>query len=474
MTLSIIQDPPELAKYYQFLREKKRTVKTRGLSRVSELHPDLFPFQADVTDFLLRAGCGAAFLDTGLGKAFIGLEWARVIREHTGKSVLILAPLAVGQQHEREAKRFGLEAKYIRHPDAMTGTGIWITNYERLHLFSPDNLGGLVLDESSLLKAFTGKTSRSLIEFGEKIKYRLAETATPAPNDHMELGQHSAFLGAMPSNEMLARWFIADQSEMGRYRLKKYGVDDFWSWVASWARMASHPSDLGYSDDGFILPKLNYEMHYVGVDITDGTKPGELFRYVDTSSTKIHAEKRRTVSYRAERIAEIVSNEPNEPWVIWCDTDYEADELTKRIPQGVEVRGSMSLDMKEDRLNAFVSGNERVLITKPSIAGFGLNLQHCARCAFVGISYSYESFYQAVRRFWRFGQKRPVNVHVVMADTESVVWNTIQRKARDHEAMKSAMNSAMRRAVQAYETKLAYNPTQAVRLPSWVKAKRAA
>jgi SNF2 family DNA or RNA helicase len=164
-----------------------------------------------------------------------------------------------------------------------------------------------------------------------------------------------------------------------------------------------------------------------------------------------------------------VDNEPNENWVIWCDTDYEANELNKRIPQGVEVRGSMSLDMKEDRLNAFVSGNERILITKPSIAGFGLNLQHCARCAFVGISYSYEAFYQAVRRFWRFGQQRPVNVHVAMAETEGVIWNTIQRKARDHETMKTAMTAAMRRAVRNHETKLAYQPTQSTKLPVWLK-----
>jgi len=469
MTAHILQDPPELAKYYTFLRDKKRNAKTKGLAKVPALHPRLFPFQAAVTDFLLRAGCGAAFLDTGLGKAFIGLEWARVIRERTGKSVLILAPLAVGPQHEREAIRFGLEAKYIRDPSAITGPGVWITNYERLHLYRPQDFGGLVLDESSLLKAFTGKTSRALIAFGEQVPYRLALTATPAPNDHMELGQHSAFLGAMPSNEMLARWFIADQSEMGRYRLKKYGVDDFWSWIASWSRMASHPSDLGFSDDGFILPKLNYDLHYVSVNITEGRQSGELFRLVDTSSTKIHAEKRRTIASRAERIAELVDNEPNENWVIWCDTDYEANELNKRIPQGVEVRGSMSLDMKEDRLNAFVSGNERILITKPSIAGFGLNLQHCARCAFVGISYSYEAFYQAVRRFWRFGQQRPVNVHVAMAETEGVIWNTIQRKARDHETMKTAMTAAMRRAVRNHETKLAYQPTQSTKLPVWLK-----
>lgn len=469
MTNAMIADPPELADYYAFLRAKKRSALMKGLHEVPELNSSMFDYQANVTDFLLRAGCGAAFLDTGLGKSLIELEWARVMVAHTGKPVLMLAPLAVGPQHVREGQRFGIEAKYIRTPGEVAGPGIWITNYERLHLFRPEDFGALVLDESSIVKAFGGKTSRALIEFGERVRYRLAATATPAPNDHMELGQHSAFLGIMPSNEMLARWFITDQSQMGKYRLKKYGIEDFWSWVASWARMASKPSDLGFADDRFILPKLNYDLHYVSVDLTAGANAGELFRAVDTSATSIHKEKRRTAGQRAERIAELVHAEPDEAWVVWCETDYEADELMARLPHAVEVRGSMAADMKEARLTGFVNQEVKVLVTKPSIAGYGLNLQHCARCAFVGLSFSYETFYQAVRRFWRFGQQRPVNVHIALAETEGVIWHTIQRKARDHEAMKTAMNQAMHRAVKAYETKLSYRPTQAIRLPGWLQ-----
>ena len=211
MTNAMIADPPELADYYAFLRAKKRSALMKGLHEVPELNSSMFDYQANVTDFLLRAGCGAAFLDTGLGKSLIELEWARVMVAHTGKPVLMLAPLAVGPQHVREGQRFGIEAKYIRTPGEVAGPGIWITNYERLHLFCPEDFGALVLDESSIVKAFGGKTSRALIEFGERVRYRLAATATPAPNDHMELGQHSAFLGIMPSNEMLARWFITDQ-----------------------------------------------------------------------------------------------------------------------------------------------------------------------------------------------------------------------------------------------------------------------
>lgn len=469
MTTAIVSDPPELADYYAFLRRKQRRARERGLARVPALNPQMFAYQADVTDFLLRVGCGAAFLDTGLGKSFIELEWARVITEATGRPVLMLAPLAVGPQHEREARRFGIEAKHIREPGEITGPGIWITNYERLPKFDAGALGGLVLDESSIVKAFTGKTSRALIAFGEQVPYRLAATATPAPNDHMELGQHSAFVGAMPSNEMLARWFTADQSQMGKYRLKRYGVNDFWQWVASWARMASKPSDLGYDDAGFDLPKLNTDLHYVNVDITEAAADGELFRAVDTSATSIHQEKRRTAPARAERIAELVRAEPSEPWVVWVETDYEADAVKAVLPEAVEVRGSMPMDTKESRLDAFVRGDERILLTKPSIAGYGLNLQHCARCAFVGLSFSYESYYQAVRRFWRFGQQRPVHVHIAIAETEAVIWHTIQRKAADHERMKSAMNAAMRQATKEYGVKLAYQPTQRVQLPKWLR-----
>lgn len=466
-------DPPELADYYDFLRRKQRRAKENGLNSVPDLNQSMFPHQRDVTDFLLRVGSGAAFLDTGMGKSLIELEWANVIASQTNKPVLMLAPLAVGPQHEREAVKFGIEAKHIREPDQINGPGVWITNYERLAKFNPADFGGLVLDESSIVKSFTGKTSRSLIEFGLQVRYRLAATATPAPNDHMELGQHSAFVGAMPSNEMLARWFTADQSQMGKYRLKKYGVNDFWVWVASWARMASKPSDLGHDDGGFNLPKLNTDLHYVSVDIAEDRDNGELFRSVDTSATSIHKEKRRTAPARAERVAQLVQAEPTEPWVIWCETDYEADALAQVIPEAIEVRGSMHMDLKESRLDAFVRGDERVLITKPSIAGYGLNLQHCARCAFVGLSFSYESYYQAVRRFWRFGQKRPVDVHIAIAETEAVIWHTIQRKAKDHQKMKDAMNAAMREATQEYGVKLPYQPTQEIKLPTWLMGETA-
>lgn len=452
--------------YEDFLRRKTILAPERGLRDVPALHPGMFPHQRDVTEFLLRAGCGAAFLDTGLGKSLVSLEWGRVVSDHTDKPVLMLAPLAVSQQHAREAKKFGLEASVVRNASDLK-RGVNICNYEILHRFSAAEFGGLVIDESSIIKSFTGKTTRALIEFGKHIPFKLAATATPAPNDHMELGQHSQFLGAMDSSEMLSRWFIADQRDMGRYRLKKYAVDSFWSWVASWARCISKPSDLGYSDDGFALPELVMTRHVVEQDITQCTG-GALFRMPDTSATAIHAEKRLTADGRARAIAEVVSGEPSEPWIVWVETDYEADAVMKCLPHAVEVRGSMQPDTKESRLIDFTERGG-VLVTKPSIAGFGLNWQHCARVAFAGLSFSYEQFYQAVRRCWRFGQQRPVHVHIAMADTEEVIWRAVSRKRDDHEEMKKHMYAAMRRAAEVRGVKLSYQPTMPANLPDWMK-----
>jgi hypothetical protein len=301
------------------------------------------------------------------------------------------------------------------------------------------------------------------------MQFKLPATATPAPNDHMELGQHCNFLGVMRSSEMLARWFIADQTEMGKYRLKKHGIKPFWSWVASWARCVGKPSDLGYSDDGFNLPPLNIHKHVVSIDPTIGAGEGMLFRIPDTSATSIHKEKRITSMARAEMIAQLVRDEPNEPWMIWVETDYDADSIMSLLPEAVEVRGTMKPEMKEERLDAFTTGAIRILVSKPSIAGFGLNWQHCARTAFVGLSFSYEMFYQAIRRFWRFGQLRPVECHIAMADTETAIWNTIQRKQRDHEKMKREMFEAMKREVLIKGVKNPYNPTMKANYPAWLR-----
>lgn len=461
--------------YRAAIAAKRLATQPAGLSDVPALNSAMFPHQAHCTDFALRMGRAALFLDTGLGKSLCALDWGRVVVEQTNRPVLMLAPLAVAGQHQREAEKFGIDARAIREPGQIDGARVYITNYDRLDRFDASAFGGVILDESSVLKAMNGKTSRSLIAAFADTPYRLACTATPAPNDHSELGQHSEFLGALSSTQMLTRWFIHDSADTGTWRMKGHAVRDFWSWVASWSRCVSKPSDLGFADDGFSLPPLNLQRHIVKADrsVEAGhEKDGQarLFRIPDTSATAIHREKRMTTDARADLIAALVAAEPGEPWVIWCDTDYEADALAARIPEGLEVRGSMHPDLKEERLTAFSEGRARIIISKPSVAGFGLNWQHCARMAFVGLSFSYESFYQAVRRCWRFGQARAVNVHVACADTEEAIWNVVSRKAGDHDAMKREMADAMRRAVRTEREQADYAPAVPLQLPSWIAA----
>lgn len=458
------------ADYHNLIAAKRAAFEPRGFAP-KQLHNALKPHQQHATDFALRAGSAALFLDTGLGKSFCAHEWGRQIVERENKPVLMLAPLAVAAQHEREGSKFGIDVKAIREPTEITGPRVYVTNYDRLAKFDARQFAGVILDESSVLKSFTGKTTKALIETFSRTPYRLACTATPAPNDHMELGTHSEFLGVMKQNMMLQRWFIHDSMDTGTWRMKGHAATDFWSWVASWARCISKPSDIGMSDEGYELPELDVRRHVIASDRSIDTgeeKDGQarLFRMPDTSATSIHREKRMTTDVRADTIAELV-NDSDETWVVWCDTDYEADALAERIPDAIEVRGSMSAEEKEAKLIAFSTGKVRVIITKPSIAGFGLNWQHCARMAFVGLSFSYESFYQAIRRCWRFGQTRPVIVHVACADTEESIWQVVSRKAGDHNAMKSAMSEAMARAVKRAPVE-AYAPTKTLQIPGWL------
>ena len=463
----------DLSAYHAMIGRKRVAAEPCGLSRVPSLNPALKPHQAHCVDFALRVGRAAHYLDTGLGKSFAALEWGRVLVEATNKPVLMLAPLAVGPQHEREAGRWGIDAKYRREPDGADRARIVITNYERLERFDTSAFGAVILDEASILKSFTGVTTRKLIETFAATPYRLVATATPAPNDHMELGQQSQFLGAMASNEMLSRWFVSDQREMGRYRLKKPAVGPFWEWVASWARCISKPSDVGFPDEGYALPELITARHLVAADRSgsagaekDGQ--GRMFRMPEMSATSIHREKRLSARMRAERVAEIVAAEKAEPWIVWCDTDYEADALKAVIDGAREVRGSMPAAVKERELEAFTTGASQILITKPSVAGYGLNWQHCARVAFVGLSFSYENYYQAIRRCWRFGQTRPVHAHVVCADTEAAIERTVSRKGQDHDAMKREMAAAMARAVRTSSVLHDYQPQLRATLPAWM------
>jgi hypothetical protein len=452
--------------YAAFLSGKKPRPQATGVEPPT-LNPSLFNFQSSSVDFCLRQGRAGLYLDTGLGKTFCQLEWADKARVHVGGKALILTPLAVARQMEREALARGYDARVIRD-QSEARDGINICNYDRLDKIEPDAFGAVSLDEASILKNLSGATTRSLIGAFASHRFKLAATATPAPNDHMELGQQAEFLSIMSGKEMLSRFFINDASTASQqWRLKKHAERDFWEWMASWARMAQTPEDLGFNGARFVLPALKIIRHRAQYgDIRP--MEGSLFA-METSATAIHDVKRQTATNRADKAAELVAT--SGAWVVWCDTDYEADALADRIPDAVEVRGSMPIERKEENLAAFADGSVRVIITKPSVAGMGLNWQHCARMVFVGRSFSYEAWYQAVRRCWRFGQKQAVEAHIIVAEGEDQIGRVIDRKAADHERMKRAMADAMQRATSRATRRLIdYEPRHKGRLPTWLQS----
>ena len=422
--------------YQDFLKEKKVIAQTSGIDvSLDQIHPLLFPFQRTLVQWALRKGRAALFEDCGLGKTLQQLEWARL----TGQKTLNLAPLAVAQQTVAEGLKIGVEVHYTRS-GSNTIPGINITNYEMLEHFNPEDFGAVVLDESSILKSYMGKTKIALVNAFKRTPFRLCCTATPAPNDVMEIGNHSEFLGIMPSNEMLMRWFINDTMQNGHYRLKGHATKDFWDWVASWAISLQKPSDIGFSDSGFVLPELRIQHHSVEVDTSVGQNEGELFRMPTMSATTLHKEMRLTVGDRAACVAEMVNNS-SEIWAVWCNTNYEADALKRLIPDAIEVRGSNTIAEKERALMDFSSGKTRVIICKSVMFGFGLNWQHCHNTAFIGLSYSFEAFYQAVRRLYRFGQDKPVQCHIIAAETEGAMVATLERKIHAHMQMSEQMNA---------------------------------
>jgi hypothetical protein len=424
--------------YQEFLQSKKMTVGSYGIEvEESALNFRLFPFQKALTKWALQKGKAALFCECGLGKTPMQLEWAHRICLATDGNVLILAPLAVSRQTVREAAKFDVPITRCRTQTDVQ-PGINITNYEMLEHFDASLFIGVVWDESSILKSFMGKTKRTIVETFKDTPYKLACTATPAPNDHMELLNHAEALNVMPSNEALARWFILDTMNAGKYRLKHHAVAPFWEWVATWAACVSKPSDLGYDDNGFILPPLSIEEVLVDVDLAKDAGQA-LFRIPEMSATAYNKEKRLTVKDRAAKAAEIVLCAPDESFAIWCDTNFEADEIKRLLPDAVEIRGSDSTDKKEQAAIDFIEGKTKVLISKSSIFGFGLNFQHCHKTIFCGLSFSYERFYQTTRRFWRFGQTQSVTAYIVLGKSEYSILQVIRRKVDQHEQMKENM-----------------------------------
>ncbi len=455
-----------LTAYREFIASKGIAAGSAGF-QPSQQWAGLFPHQRATLEFACSKGRSAAFLDTGLGKSRVEAAAAAEFNIASGKPSLILTPLAVARQMVRECEAIGVEARVIRE-QSDAGPGVNVANYERLPKLNPSVFGGVVLDESSILKSFSGPTKRMLCEAFSETPYRLAATATPAPNDHMELGNHSEFLGQLGSMEMLCRWFVNDTSTASQnWRLKGHAQSDFWRWVSSWSRTATLPSDLGGEDDGFILPPLNYELHTIAADITQDVPDGMLFRIPDGSATTIHREKRITMEDRVARAAEIANNATGSV-IVWCETNDESSALAGSIPDAIEVYGSMSMDEKVAALDAFTFGQRRVIVSKPKLAGLGLNWQHANTVIFASVSHSYEQHYQAVRRAWRFGQTQSVTCHVIISDTETSIWNNVQRKAADHARMKRAMAEAMN-GYQQTANKKAYTRAAAVTLPEFLK-----
>lgn len=411
--------------YSDFIKSKTWTPQECGIDFKSEFKAPLFSFQKDLVRWSLRLGRSAIFADCGLGKTIMQLEWARVVAEHSGSPVLILSPLAVAAQTVREAGRFGLPAMYARDQSQASGDVV-VANYEMLEHFDAASFGGVVLDESSILKSYTGATRTLIIEQFKETPYKLACTATPAPNDFMELGNHAAFLGVMTREEMLAMFFVHDGGETQKWRLKGHAEDAFWRWCASWAAVVRSPSDLGYSDDGFILPPLSVNEHCVDVSASHA-QAGMLFALEAETLQERIAARRSTTDDRARVVADLV-NGNTEQWVVWCNLNSESEVAARLINGAVEVRGSDTAEHKQQAMLDFVDGKIRVIVSKPSIAGFGMNWQHCHNVAFLGLSDSYEQYYQAMRRCWRFGQTQPVNVHIVIASTEGAVLRNVMQK----------------------------------------------
>ena len=457
--------------YAEFLAGKDRTFEGVGQPcDPSEVDPRLFPFQREITAWAVRKGRAAIWADTGLGKTRMQVAWADILTRESGQA-LILAPLAVAQQTITEAARIGVEVHYVRNAAEAVGHRIVISNYERLDSLDPSVFAAVCLDESSILKAFSGKIKRALVERFKATPYRLSCSATPAPNDIEELCNHADFLGVMSPQEMRSTFFIADsRGQFMRYRLKGHAGDAFYGWLASWAIACRKPSDLGFRDDGYDLPGLDIRAHFVD---TTWTPDGQLFTAKLNGITERSQVRKATLDERVAQAVDLVEYEADEQWILWCGLNAESKMLASALDGAVEVQGSDSADVKADRLMEFAAGRTRYLVTKPSIAGMGMNFQSCARMIFVGLSDSYEQYYQAIRRCYRFGQTRPVMAHIVLADVEESIYLNVLDKEQTAKATTTGLVGAVaerNRAELFKGTSKAdnYEPIEPVQLPEWL------
>lgn len=460
----------DVSLYDAYVRRKLSTVPPTGIADGFSVPGSLFPHQSALTAWALRRGRAAIFADTGLGKSRMQLAWADAVHRHTGRPVLILAPLAVAAQTVGEGAALGLGIVHCRDV-ADVGPGINITNYDRLHRFDASAFGAVVLDESSCIKHHDTKTLKTLLSAFRDTQFKLCATATPAPNDWTELGTHAEFLGICTRQEMLSEFFTHDGGDTSVWRLKGHARSLFWRWVSGWGAMVRKPSDLGFDDSAYALPPLHLHEHTVK---TEMPLNGMLFAAEAQTLSERRDARRTSMEDRVRECAAIVNGEPGEPWVVWCDLNAEGDALTKAISGAVQIAGADAPDVKEQRLADFAAGKFRVLVSKPSICGFGLNWQHSARMAFVGVTDSFESYYQAVRRSWRFGQKRDVHVHVFASSAEGAVVANLRRKERDAGEMAESLSAETRDAVMQAVTGSTrqtntYNASQRVTVPAFLR-----
>ena len=452
--------------YQDFLDQKLHTGAAHGFEPIW-LPPELFDFQQSLVTWAIRKGRAAIFADCGLGKTAMQLTWAENVARHSGKPVLILAPLAVAPQTIREGEKFGIECHRSINGDV--AGRIVITNYERLEHFSPGDFAGVVCDESSILKSFDGARRNEITDFMRKVPYRLLATATAAPNDFIELGTSSEALGYMGHMDMLARFFKNDQNnltsrrmygEAPKWRFKGHAEQPFWRWVTSWARACRQPSDLGFDDGRFVLPTLSEIDHLIE---TNTVPDGMLFALPATDLREQRAEKKRTVTERCEQVASMVAN-TGQPALVWCHLNEEGDLLQQLIPGAVQVSGKDKDEVKERRLIDFAEGRSRVLITKPKIGAWGLNFQVCSHITYFP-SHSFEQYYQSVRRCWRFGQKRPVTVDIILTEGERRIMQNLQRKREQAEQMFGNLVAEMNHSLEIQRKE--YNTTP-IEVPSWL------
>ena len=455
--------------YADFISRKLSTVPATGIVGAFDLPDSLFPHQSALTKWAAKRGRAAIFADTGLGKMRMELVWADLVRKYTSMPVMIHTPLAVAQQLAAEGRKIGIETTVCREQSDVTD-GINIINYDRLHKIDTSVFGGVVLDESGCIKHSSSRTFQMLTDAYRTTPFKLPATATPAPNDWTELGTHAEFLGICTKAEMLAEFFCHDGAETQVWRLKGHARALFWKWVATWGAMVRKPSDLGFADDGYILPPLNVHEHSIDFEMPTN---GQLFASEAQTLSDRKLARKLSAELRVKACADVVNAEPDEAWLIWCDLNAEGDALTKAINGAIQVAGADDIDAKEKRLIDFAEGHARALVSKPSIAGHGLNFQHAARMAFVGVTDSYEAYYQAVRREWRFGQTRPVNVHIFASKAEGAVLANIKRKEAEAAEMAEQLSAETRDAVIANVIGLTretneYNAITKVAIPSFL------